>query len=637
MAEEDIIYGKNMHLFGGIEPSNMSAFEMQIKPNSDHIKLVVDLPRDTVINGKTLCTVDGAVIVKRTDRFPENEFDGDIVQDLKSSAIITDRNSNKANTYYYSAFPYSTQGVYNRNYKNRVSINSNVNKIEVDGHSLNISYLYEKDGGTFMVFGSVKFKKNDPNVKDVYIEIRRGFLDHPSNNKHGTLIRKIDVTNDSSGVVSFTDNALFKKEEDVYYSVLVCNNNSVYSEKIYSKSISLKKYNYLYGYDLTLSNTNPRQRVRYPRDVDNSVFDPVTCEDSNEMLKYGDWTLDSGFMPKPCVLGYDGFVKYYLDRNNYHKRAVDTNKKSTNISSFDIDGNVMMEWGKIYTKRWVENGVYKFRCSDVKIDDAYECWCNYDENDNEIEHFYTSVYEGVNDSNNRLRSIKSENINRNSFITDCKKAENNGPGWSIETVTERMLIQDLLVLISKSTDCNSIFGNGKMEQQGLSNVDMTTKGLFYRQNTKAVKIFGMENYYGGRYKRVLGLIVDDDGFYRIKITKGVKDGSTTRRYNSTGDGYIKTEMIAPGGGSSYITSMEVLDFGRLPINVTGGSNTTYECSKYYNYKNENGINYVKFANYSGYDNVLNYPGSIFSLFLSEVDVENDEYCSMLVCKPILNK
>ena len=55
MAEEDLIFGKNRHFFGGIEPSNMQNFTAAIE--GEHVKITAQLPADTVINGQTLCTV----------------------------------------------------------------------------------------------------------------------------------------------------------------------------------------------------------------------------------------------------------------------------------------------------------------------------------------------------------------------------------------------------------------------------------------------------------------------------------------------------------------------------------------------------------------------------------------------------
>ena len=86
MAEEDLIFGKNRHFFGGIEPSNMQNFTAAIE--GEHVKITAQLPADTVINGQTLCTVEGAVIRRNTTDYPKDEFDGEEVAIIKTSTTF---------------------------------------------------------------------------------------------------------------------------------------------------------------------------------------------------------------------------------------------------------------------------------------------------------------------------------------------------------------------------------------------------------------------------------------------------------------------------------------------------------------------------------------------------------------------
>ena len=93
MAEEDLIFGKNRHFFGGIEPSNMKVFNVKIQ-GGIYGKLgplvVATLPDDTVVNDQTLCTVEGVIIRRKTTGYPKDEFDGDLVADIKESTSFTD-------------------------------------------------------------------------------------------------------------------------------------------------------------------------------------------------------------------------------------------------------------------------------------------------------------------------------------------------------------------------------------------------------------------------------------------------------------------------------------------------------------------------------------------------------------------
>ena len=52
MAEEDLIFGKNRHFFGGIEPSNMLAFTAHggMPQGQYRVFITATLPNDTVVN-----------------------------------------------------------------------------------------------------------------------------------------------------------------------------------------------------------------------------------------------------------------------------------------------------------------------------------------------------------------------------------------------------------------------------------------------------------------------------------------------------------------------------------------------------------------------------------------------------------
>ena len=106
MAEEDLIFGKNRHFFGGIEPSNMKGFSVYLE--NGVVKVDAKLPDNTVIDGQQLCTVQGAIIRRKPTDYPKDEFDGDLVCDVTESTIFVDTTAKADGTYYYSAYPYTT-------------------------------------------------------------------------------------------------------------------------------------------------------------------------------------------------------------------------------------------------------------------------------------------------------------------------------------------------------------------------------------------------------------------------------------------------------------------------------------------------------------------------------------------------
>lgn len=461
MAEEDLIFGKNRHFFGGIEPSNMLEFRVFVK--GDVVQVTATLPSDTVVNDQTLCTVEGAIIRRKTTDYPKDEFDGDLVADIKESTVVIDSGASSTETYYYAAFPYTTQGVYNRNKANRT------------------------------------------------VKTARGF-------------------------------------------------------------------DYLYGYDLAVNTANPSDRVTYPSDVDNAGFTPAAMNFSSGVFDYGSWSIEPGtkFMPRPCMLTYAGVVDHYLNPDNYTKK---TDGSASSVSDQSFGGNAMMEWPKIWTKRWEANGVYHFRCSDVQIDEDYECWCNYDRLNNQIDHFYTPIFSGS-ESSYRLRSIS------NQYDVVSKKADEeinlamaNGDDWYTEVLADRLLIQDLLVMMAKSTDGQTAYGSGRSiasNSDEISSGTMNTKGMFWGSNDgiSGVKVFGMENLWGNLLRRTAGWI-NANGTQKVKLTRGTHDGSTMD-YNINGSGYLTVPGATPSGiNGGYISTMKTMPYGRIPWDVSGSS-TTFE-------------------------------------------------------------
>ncbi|MDO4292056.1 MAG: hypothetical protein Q4C65_02385 [Eubacteriales bacterium] len=471
MAEEDLIFGKNRHFFGGIEPSNMRVFKATSfydnTTQTARIKLNVVLPEDTVVSGQTLCSVDGAIIRKSTTDYPADEFSGELVADVKANSELMDTDVSIGNTYYYAAFPYSKQGVYNRNSANR-------------------------------------------------------------------------------------------------------------------SKIAAARYEYFFGYDLDVSDPDPATRVSYPAEVDNASYASAKMDfATNGVFDFGGWPSTPGekFMPKPCMLAFDGTVSEYLDPGDYTKTV---DGADSNVKNKEFEGNAMMEWPKIYTYRTFENGIYKFRCSDLPLSEEYDCWCNYDINDRQIDHFYTAIYNGA-EVSGKLRSLSGISP-LTSKTTDAEMtfAKANGDWWCTDVLADRLLINDLLVMMGKSTDTQSIYGTGRCKSGNTNpySSGLCDKyGLFWGNNNQImpVKVFGMENYWGNIWRRIAGWI-NDKGTQKIKITEGFHDGSKAFGYNTGGTGYIELENATPSGTASngYISEMKNdMSWGRIPV-VVGGSSTTNE-------------------------------------------------------------
>ena len=368
-----------------------------------------------------------------------------------------------------------------------------------------------------------------------------------------------------------------------------------------NKTVSVKASfrEYLYGFDINLNDSNPATRVSYPSDVENSGFAKAVMNFGGA-FSYGGWpsTPGSKFMPRPCMLKYDGTVAYYLNPNDLTKKA---DGSASDVANINFGGNAMMEWPKIYVKRWESGGVYHFRCSDVKVDADYECWSNYDKNNKEIPHFYTSIFFGSKDSSNRLRSISGQaNMVSQTAQTEVTYAKANGADiWYTEVLADRMLINDLLTMMFKSTDLQATAGYGVCSASAaIAPGTMNTKGMFWGSNdkTSGVKVFGMEHWWGNIFRRIAGWSISA-GVQKVKITRGTKDGTTAADYNFDGNGY-KTISGVTLTKSGYISKMKTEPFGRFPM-ATDGSSTTNEAD--YVWADSGSGYYAYVGGYWGYD------------------------------------
>ena len=735
MAEEDLIFGKNRHFFGGIEPSNMIEFSASYDATGtvSRAKIIAKLPADTTINGQTLCSVAGAVIRRQVGAYPKDEFDGVLVKNISADETFYDEDVEIDQTYYYAAFPYTTQGVYNRNTANR-STCTIIAGYEPDNMKV-FTATSAYSNGVARVRINATLPDNGTEDRPYTIAgaiIRRSTTGYPTNETEGVLVKDLtaseefydtDVTlnqvyyyaafpyttqgvynrntanratctpvaiipgnmqtftaesvhiggvpqveltatlpasvtdctiagavirrsttgypaNESDGaqVATITANGTYydtNVEAGVtyYYAAFPYSTDGVYNTngaEANHASCEVSAREYLYGYDLTIATTSPSGRVTYPSDVDNAGFTAAAMNFTSGVFNYGSWDIEPGtkFMPRPCMLTYAGVVDHYLDPDDYTK-TVDGGSSSVANTSFG--GNAMMEWPKIWVKRWEENGVYHFRCSDVQIDEDYECWSNYDRQNNQIDHFYTPIYFGSNVSS-KMRSISGQtNLVSKTASDEITYAKANGDDWYTEVLADRLLIQDLLVLMAKSTDGQTAYGSGVIDASAaIGQGTMNTKGMFYGTNTKTagVKVFGMENLWGNLWRRTAGWI-NASGTQKVKLTRGTHDGSTATDYNTDGSGYISLSGATPAGTSGgYISSMKTMPYGRIPVTASGSA-TTYEADGLW--YNNSGTMYAFVGGSWAFALLC---GPFCAVLGSAASVSATNYGAALSCKPL---
>ena len=339
-----------------------------------------------------------------------------------------------------------------------------------------------------------------------------------------------------------------------------------------------------YGFKVAKSTSNPATRVEYIGDC--VGFTPAYMDFGQDSFNYGDWQ-SAFFMPRPCMLKSDGTVDYYLDPTDYSKKMDGT---ASDIANTSYDGNVMLEFPKIWVKRTEDANYYYTYIADNQKDSDYKCYANMDATGAEIDHFYVAAYDGCVVSS-KLRSLSGQTpgntIAGSTFITNALA---NNPssdyargGWYISQWCDRALINDLLILIGKSTNVKETFGFGHYEGgTSASSLKQTgtlnDKGLFYGKNVSgyAVKVFGIENYWGNMWKFCAGLMANGASVY-AKMTWNTADGSSGTGYGTTAVSTSKSIGKTLGGTSGGYTSVTYnSQYGNIPITASGSSDT-YEC------------------------------------------------------------
>ena len=356
----------------------------------------------------------------------------------------------------------------------------------------------------------------------------------------------------------------------------------------------------VYGFHIDGGESNPASKVTYIADAVGMI--PAMMNTHTGLFYWGSWK-DAFFMPRPCMLKYDGTVDYYLDPNNYGLR--EDGETPSDVADPTYGGNAMMEWGqddKIIWYKIVPDENDATSCSvyiaDHQEDEDFVCWPFINSQGNQVAHFYTPIYNGTL-VNGVLRSISGRTWSTYGCIKKTATEERTAARhnndelaiWDTEVYCDIVLINLLLTLMGKSTDGQSVYGQG-LHTSGTENTNKNfvtgvhnTKGMFYGTNSgtattyaNAVKVFGMENWWGFVWRRFGGL-VNVNGTEKFKLTRGTLDGTTADDYviSETAadyDGYL-TGGNLPSESGTYINQMAFADNAYTAIAASGTASTHY--------------------------------------------------------------
>lgn len=349
-----------------------------------------------------------------------------------------------------------------------------------------------------------------------------------------------------------------------------------------------------YGFHIDSSVQDPSNAVTYLADAEGLT--PAYMDYANDKFEWGSWK-DAFFMPRPCMLKSDGTVDYYLDENDYSKKADGT---PSDVADDSYDGNAMIEWGRDNQRIWYkiepdenDNTSASIFIANQPLDANYKAWSFYNYEGNMVDHFYTPCYNGSLDANGKLRSISGMTYDKlcqsKNVTQEVAAAEKNNltgrKNWYTEQFCDYVLIDFMLILISKSLNVQKCFGNGRISQTSaassmLGTGTMDDKGMFWGSNGNkyGVKVFGMENFWANQWRRYAGhIMIDYQQVY--KMTRSTADGTSVSDYNQNGNGYLQGGIGPSANG--YFSKVQFDRNGWFVNSVTGGEDSKFWCDYWY--------------------------------------------------------
>lgn len=354
----------------------------------------------------------------------------------------------------------------------------------------------------------------------------------------------------------------------------------------------------LYGYRIDKQDTNPDTRVTYLYDAVGMT--PAYMDFSGGSFNYGSWA-DIWFIKnnRPVALKFDGTVDYELSHTDFTKKI--DGETASDVEDVNYAGNFMSEIPLVYVKRWEDERYNYIVFSETKPNDDYLAQAHTNANGTINPYIYLPMFKGWKDSGNKLRSLMGTYPTGNTTgANEVTYASNNGAGWQIWDKAKIDLIMDLIMLITKSTNCRAKIGNGDCQTYNASDTtnygkmksgyetDGTTRSAsaqFYGSEGTEVTNYGkhhmiafyIEDLWGNRWDRCLGFNLVDN-VYKVKMTAP---------YVLNSDSSYETLTVAPPSSTTgWLKNVSSANaYGDVPTEV--GTSSTSGFANYF-YKSAGG-------------------------------------------------
>ncbi|MCL2427400.1 MAG: hypothetical protein FWD05_13825 [Oscillospiraceae bacterium] len=311
-----------------------------------------------------------------------------------------------------------------------------------------------------------------------------------------------------------------------------------------------------YGVQIDLNNSNPYTSVTYINDAIGMVSGSSMWDDAPIFKDI-----------RPCVLK-NGVRQYYLNPNNFAEKE---DGSPANITG--DDGDVMIEFPKMAIKIETKEDIIIVQITNDEYaeDRGFKYNAHTRNNQGDRDNVYIGAYESLT-VDDKLRSLSGHASEADASSAIFRtRARANGSGYDMLAFYQQVMLQTLYLIRYKNLDSQGAAGRGHV--QGGSAVQSLTgaldqAGMFVGStstNNQSVKIFGIENLWGGRRTFIDGLRIDSARHITTAFIN----------FNSTGVGYFDLGLGADHNIGGFLTRVQGdTDRGFLPLS-DGGSATTH--------------------------------------------------------------
>lgn len=575
----------------GQPPNNMRSFTAYaVSKNSIGLKFLE--PEDSYSDGNLICSVGGVMIRMGEDDYPANTTEGTLVVDNKnlgaygSEAFVVE-GLTEGKTYYFSAFPYSSQGVYNlsSNEANRASASPE------DGEKVTVNITID-DSSAFNGVTVTCVDETDSSFTST-----------------ATLTPTLTTANflvqiGHSYHIEYGAEDGYSKPENTASKVSVAGAETTYEATYYYFTATID-VEYPEGATCTCSSGG-------------TVYTAPTTTGSYQFKVHavGTWTIkavDGDESESTTVtITSDGqsasvelsFVKIYgISRDITSTSpawartdlAVDMTASAsvgTTAGASDFDncapwsgmvretlstGDVMVKIPKFYFQRYREGNIEYLKIADKKKT-GFTLHPLFNHGGVESDYAYVGAYKTSSNNKSVTGASPTVSATRATFRTNAKS---KGDGWSIIDIAAISAIQMLALVEFATNNAQAVIGRGYCDSNSASlksgscdSVPNLTGRPSGTDGKTGVVYRGIEDFWGNIWEWVDGVNFNGGTYYVCNDISSYADDTAT--------GYEQLSFTgATNWSSSYITQ-EGLDDGdnihvMLPSAAGSGSETTYQC------------------------------------------------------------